>query len=324
LKDRPNVPDNYLHSIIPFSRYCNIDLEKADYAIVIMDDLRKEGFSTAKSKLDLDYHQVKSSIKRLAQFHAVSYAMKFEKYPKFQELCKLYRECRYQDDAFKSKATGYFHEVTGCRAIDYLLSKKSEEIPINVLSSLKEKILANPYKIMQDMIKPIDDIAVICHGDFCRNNILFHNTSNVADDCRLFDFQTWRYSSPSLDLSFFFYMNTTLKLRDDHFDELMQYYYDTLVENTSLITGNSIAEISETYTKARIDEDFRQHALYGYMISAFFIPMMMAPKKGENLDDEWMNKTFQQIALENVEQGGEPVTRRIADILVDMYRRKYI
>lgn len=323
MNGRPGVDPNFLQSIFPVCRYAHIDFAAPDYGIVIMDDMRIENYALAASKVELSLEYCEIAVKKLALMHALSYGMKVDNYPGFHELRAKYRECRFQDDRYKEETQDYFLRMNGCRAIDYLLTKEDSEVPKSYLKMLKEKVSNGSYKLIQGLMIAEEPIATICHGDFCRNNIMFHIKDGQPIDVRLFDFQTWRYSSPSIDLAFFMYMNTTLELRKKHFDSILNTYYTTFTETVSKFTSKPLAQIKALFPKELFAKDFGEKSIYGYQICAFFLPMMMFPRKEFDFEKEFTEKTNQEMAEESVVHGGEIATQRLAEIIIDMYQRGY-
>ena len=60
--------------------------------------------------------------------------------------------------------------------------------------------------------------------------INFSSQSGTPVKIRLLDFQIMRYSSPVLDLMYYIFGCTVKSLRDKHYQEFMDVYYDTLAD----------------------------------------------------------------------------------------------
>jgi len=98
-----------------------------------------------------------------------------------------------------------------------------------------------------DLIEPKEPLAVLCHGDFRRNNVFFRNDSGKPCDSVLFDFQTVTYSSPTIELSLFMYLNTSSEIRNQHWDNLFGEYHATLTRTLAGILRCSVEELLLDY-----------------------------------------------------------------------------
>lgn len=322
LKDRPNVPTNYFNELCPHCYFADMELDKPDYGIVILEDLRQIGYNTAESKVELDYKHCEIALKQLGKFHAVSYAMKLENSKEFETLKSSFKECRYYDNRYKEESMGIFHEMSGLRGIDYLSAQNECQVPSDYLQYLRNVFTSGIYKKLQKLVSPEEPLSVLVHGDFCRNNILFRLEDGTPNGCVLFDFATFRYCSPAVDLSFFFYLNTMQPFREKYFEELFQAYYNSVIDNVATILNKSKDSVKEIYPLRMFYQDFSSHSVYGYAIIAFFLPMMLFPEENRDLEEEFATKSFHEMAEINVKQGGEIATAKIADVIIDMYKRK--
>jgi hypothetical protein len=92
---------------------------------------------------------------------------------------------------------------------------------------------------------------------------LFRYDSGKSCDAILFDFQTLKYASPTIDLSFFMYLNTSSELRNQHWDDLFGEYHATLTRTLVRILCCSIEELLPDYGLDAFQKDFLAHGFYG-------------------------------------------------------------
>lgn len=82
------------------------------------------------------------------------------------------------------------------------------------LSNLERRIDEDFISIMEDFLRVDHDFAVILHGDYYRNNVMFkyknQHGKEVPVDLRMFDFQEARFATIAIDLSIFICTYTPL------------------------------------------------------------------------------------------------------------------
>jgi len=164
-------------------------------------------------------------------------------------------------------------------------------------------------------MEPKEPLAVLCHGDFCRNNILFRYDSGKPCDAVLCDFQNVKYASPSIDLSLFVYMNTSSELRNQHWDDLFGEYYATLSRTLACILGCSVEELLPDYGLDEFQKDFVAHGFYGYMICSYFLGQMSMDREDQVDFNVICHRNVRDFLPLFISQGGELVSQQLADIL---------
>lgn len=80
--------------------------------------------------------------------------------------------------------------------------------------------------------EPVEPIAIICHGDFLRNNLAFrYDAHGNPTDAMMFDFQTLCYTSPMLDLVSFMAVSTGWKVRCVNFHDIFTVYHEHVISH---------------------------------------------------------------------------------------------
>ena len=114
------------------------------------------------------------------------------------------------------------------RRATYNVRISSNPVTESFLKQL-EKVLFGTHKYQCKRRKPIEPFAIICHGDYLRNNIAFRYDDNgKAIEAMMFDFQTMGYMSPMIDLTTFMSNSTGSKVRDKYFWDIFATYHDSL------------------------------------------------------------------------------------------------
>lgn len=175
---------------------------------------------------------------------------------------------------------------------------------------MMESYLSNALDlILRDCVVPRNELAVICHGDFTSNNILFRNT----DDCyetKLIDFAQLKYSSPAIDLSTFLYLSCDNDVRNN-FDVIFNVYHETVIEH---LVENGVRDM-ERYSFDAFLKDYKRHVVYGCEIAIFFKPVMFL-KQNRNFD--YVVNHLSAYIEEVMASGGDQLSKKLADMLIDL------
>lgn len=302
--------NSIVENVFPKVFYSHSTLGKAfEEDVLVIEDLQPLGYKLSNEKIFLDFEHVSLVLEKLGKFHALSYASKKEKPAEFSKLAKQLKEPTWLEHAKDD-----FYRMTTLameRGILHLLESGEH---VSALNKLKEKA-QNPYELGLDLIRPEEPLAVICHGDFNRNNMLFkYDDAGKPVDVKFFDLATARYASPAIDLSFFLFMNTTAALRTSHWEDLFKIYHGALA---AAVPGTGVPSLEE------LRHEVEKKAVYGYILCSFFIPMMMDPFPKNELDDfgSLSTEALDEMAMN---KGGEPATKVISDIVRDVVRLQRI
>ncbi|KAG8235619.1 hypothetical protein J437_LFUL014877 [Ladona fulva] len=297
-----------------YSHYDDID------AVIALEDLRPRNFVLG-DRVALGVKYVEKALEAVARSHALAYRWKETDERKFLEVASSFKE------ASINRPIEPMLKLANERV--YKALEKDPEYTERV-QKFKE-ITADPWNLMQALVRPEGPLATICHGDFCRNNILYServmNGESIIESV-LIDFQTARYASPAIDLSFFIFMNTTPELRAAEFDRLFTFYYDTIIKELKDLTGleevDVISKREKIFTLQAFKDDFASHAIYGYFITSFFLPVMMVDdKERDECTRMWESQApGYESFISNL--GGELVTARLVAILKEVLDRNYL
>ncbi|KAF2904036.1 hypothetical protein ILUMI_02133 [Ignelater luminosus] len=209
------------------ARFYKSTMENRNEAL-IMEDMKELGFEMRDRHEPLNYNHTLLVMKEYGRYHALSYALRDQKPEIFQEIFDNTQEMffnSYNQSDLAQKA-----------------QKDNNERALKSLDPMKDKIAYDRFKKFQDnMDETVKNVlqsesagkyAVIGHGDSWVNNMLFkydstsrpHSPSEVC----LLDWQLARAGSPVLDLAYFIFACTDKPLRDEHYDHLIQEYYESL------------------------------------------------------------------------------------------------
>lgn len=241
---------------------CQRTDESTAETILVQENVQKKDFFVEPSLYLTECHLM-IMIECLAQFHAVSLAFKVENEKDFSNIVDGIQPLCFEQPNGSRCLYDALHEISTTRLFESVFSfvVLDPDQPfscqfIHDMSQLKKIVGDKPVKLL-DRFRQIDDFAVIGHGDYHRNNLLFKKVNNCVVDMKMIDFQQIRYGSPCLDLSFFMYLNISADLRDSLWDDILQKYHQKLVQHTAELLN--------------ISTNDNTLSCYRYMMAATFI-----------------------------------------------------
>lgn len=278
-------------------------------ATLILEDITARGYRVHPCKVDVPLDDVLSVMKEIARFHAKGYTMKEKEPGKFFELIKTIKECRYIDKG-NDPYDLYVYMVNRVvlRPINYL---RRNNYDVDVCDKLEEYLKDAYRNIILNATKPIEPLAIFCHGDLTINNMLFKR-DETGTSVMLIDFALIRYGSPTIDLSTFLCLSCSNSVKCENLPMVLRTYHDEL---TRCLRENGVMDL-EKYSFDAFWNDYVENALFGYTVCSYFLHVLM---------DEDPSSTFGvvELNLEDMTQaiyeyGGDRVTKALADILIDL------
>ncbi|XP_034943868.1 uncharacterized protein [Chelonus insularis] len=276
-------------------------------SIIVMENIGYRGYEICPKSYDIPFEYTISAMQAIGRFHGMGYVMKTRKPKEFFDVVDNIQESRYiPGDKFNQ-----FVNLIATRPVEWMRKHNYDPHFIDIM----EKHLSDAFTNVQvDAIRPIEPLAVLCHGDFTRNNVFFRKTETGISSM-LIDFAMLRYSSPAIDTSTFLYLNVSRTDRNERFNEIFTAYHDALI---NYLQEHGIKDL-EKYSYSKLLDDYKQRALFGFVIAEFFLPIVrgMSAVTQDDLaewDIElWANKTRTL--------GGDAFSQELADILEDLWNQ---
>lgn len=260
-------------------------------------------------------NECKNVIVCVSRFHALSYRAKHKNPVAFAEILHSIRETQWKSEnewlfSYK-RLIGLFSVV-----MDRLNERCGEEIDRS--TRFRQEFLNNILSALRRVMEPVEPFAVMCHGDFNRNNMLFlYDKNGLPTDVLPFDMATIRYGSPALDLSFFLYMNTDRRMRDVHWDELLDTYCAALAAAVS--DGTDVVRVPN---REQLDAEMSERAFYGLVHVSFFVRYMMEVQQSDR-PIQFSGKTDEEASNLVLSFGGDSATDVIADAVQHFIDLRY-
>ncbi|XP_058454916.1 uncharacterized protein LOC131432586 [Malaya genurostris] len=192
---------------------------------ILLEDLSGQGFHNFQRTEPLDYDSVSQILVYLAQFHAVSFAMKDQAPEIFEKIIDQLRETIFVAP-LHSSFEGFLK-----RQVDYAM-KTLEHCPAKGDADVGRRLFQFRDEYGPSMVECVENRAdvVICHGDCWISNILFRQRNKqIPNELKFLDWQVSRCGTPVIDLSYFLFCCTDTDLRT-RLPELLRKYHTALLE----------------------------------------------------------------------------------------------
>ncbi|XP_015607641.1 uncharacterized protein LOC107273699 [Cephus cinctus] len=244
-------------------------------AVIAVENIEKRGFKIVPgSRLNLEY--VLAAMKELGRFHARGYILKESQPEQYFEILKNLRQGGSDENhqRFFESIEYFIKRVIGM----YGLRVNNDPAYWKKMESDLGRIIkrASETSTVYD-----DSIAVLCHGDFTKNNVLFKRTGDRIE-ATLIDFAQVKHSSPAIDVSTLLYVSTFKKDRTERFDDIFKAYHDALLGY--LRDDHNFAIDLKKYSLETFKEDYHKHMAHGMFIASYFLPAMCAKRKISIMD----------------------------------------
>lgn len=112
-------------------------------------------------------------------FHGYSYALKESDPKKFQKIVSSLKESRYNNSEGMDEMWKMMMTEGSKRAINTVRKCSLKEIIPETFLQKLENLYENPIELQIKLVQPVEPLAVICHGDYLRNNIAFKYNEEV-------------------------------------------------------------------------------------------------------------------------------------------------
>lgn len=287
------------------------DPETGNY-VLIMEDLAVRGYEMRNKFEKLNFAHAKLAMTELGRYHALSFAVRDQR-------PELFAEFRKRQPTFLLKM------LDNNRSKDFW-SQKYVEASKTLAPEEKEfadKIVLLGTTYVERMRECCEEdgaepFAVMNHGDCWNNNMMYRYSADKKkpDEMRLIDWQITQWCSPAMDLSHYIFSSTEKELRDEHYDDLLRVYYDSLSELLRRVGSDA----EKLFKFSDLQDQLRKFGRYGLIMSPMVIMISMA--KPENIPDMDKVADDQQNAdnfdgMKKTDDLG--YKKRMADVIRDFF-----
>lgn len=135
---------------------------------IVLEDPRASGYTEARGGAYMDYEHLAVAIAALGRFHGMSFTAKQKNPVAFRKLVGNLREVQWDEDGWLIKGNGL--KSLGMRGSRPLMEQ--ERYRDGKLKGFLT-MMREADRNLKLAMTPKEPFAVICHGDFCKPNILF-------------------------------------------------------------------------------------------------------------------------------------------------------
>ncbi|KAH8383453.1 hypothetical protein KR009_008706 [Drosophila setifemur] len=194
---------------------------------LILENLQTSGFKMCDRMKGLDLEHCKSSLKKLAQWHAASL--------KYKEVNGPY-PALYNDGIYIEATRDLFTNMFQQGKDSYMKHLGKIEGSEEYLHKLPLILDTNVDLIIADAKINEEEFNVLNHGDAWINNLMFqYDSEGRLKETFLLDHQNTKYGNPAQDLYYLLMSSAELDIKVDQFDYLIRWYHENLVEHAELL-----------------------------------------------------------------------------------------
>ncbi|XP_031625367.1 uncharacterized protein LOC116342037 [Contarinia nasturtii] len=284
---------------------------------VFLEDLRRRGFEMFNHRKEsITFDHVSLFMKALGKFHAISFALKDQQTEKFKHFTSFIPEQFW---------VNVQHDIRDVflSFMDRLTSVLEDEQRFDLLEKFKNATGEDSIAFLTGLLSMAskNPCAVITHGDATINNTMFSKDNHgKPNEIQIFDWQCSRFSSPVLDLVIYLFCSATKELRDQHYDEFLKIYHNSLSDLLKRLGSDP----EKLFPYEELLNQLKQFGKYVVFVAVIFIQIMFADEDSiPNVSDEQSDKLtddFFQISDES-----KPAYRKhVLDLFIDLDRLGYL
>lgn len=312
------APDGFFEFPKCYGTYANE--ETGDY-VIVMEDLRTTGYEMWNKYESLDFEHARMAVSELGRFHAMSFVLRDQKPEIFAEFKRM--QAHTVLDMLDNDISQSFLKNNYYTAIGTLETDETELI--GKMKHLKETYLQKMTVCTAD--GAAEPFSVINHGDFWNNNIMYQYTTlngkKIPSGIRFIDWQITQCCSPAMDLMYFLFSSTERELRRQHYDQLIDAYY----ESCSATMQRLGSDADHLFRFEDFNAQMKRFAQYGFIMALIVIPFIVVkatdiPDMSELIENA-VNDDSTSDVKGFVQNDDQVYRKRTADVIRDFFEQNY-
>ncbi|TGZ36963.1 uncharacterized protein [Temnothorax longispinosus] len=275
--------------------------------VIALENVNERGYHSCSYLHNAPFEYTLAAMRELGRFHGKGYVMKELQREKFFDVVARLQESRWE----VGNVFVVHSNVKATRSLEYLRRQGHDA----AFCDRMEACFTNAFdEVIMKIIKPVEPLATMCHGDFLLSNILFKADEGGRYCAMLIDFAVIRYSTPVVDLSTYLYNCCSIEEIREKFFDILRAYHDALME---YLLDAGVQDI-EKYSYNALLDDFRRGALFGFIVASYFLPAMLGYLKPEVIVQDIISLGSLGSAKKQKYAGGDEVCKILADILLHL------
>ncbi|XP_028047031.2 uncharacterized protein LOC114254613 [Monomorium pharaonis] len=286
-----------------FARCFYVDERLPTDSVIALENVNEHGYYSCPKLYDAPLEYTLAAMRELGRFHGKGYAMKELRPKEFFDFVARLQKVRYVKE---KNVFEIIFNTFGTRGVEYLRRQGHDA----TFCDKMEALLSKGYEVMMKTVEPLEPLSTLCHGDFTLSNVLFKTEKNGQYRAMFIDFALIMYATPVVDLSTYLCICCSNEERREKFSDIMRAYHDALIEYL-LDAG---VQVVEKYSYNAIFDDFKRGAIFGFIITSYFLSAILGYMKPTVQE----YSSMPEIIKKHKYAGGDKVCKIIADMLLHL------
>ncbi|EGI63189.1 PREDICTED: uncharacterized protein LOC105148320 [Acromyrmex echinatior] len=293
----------YVGSDENFPRCFYADEKPPIDSVIALENISKRGYCPCTYKYNAPLEYTLAAMREIGRFHGKGYVMKELQKEKFFDIVRQFQGTKYDNLEVK-----FIINSQATRAVDYLRSHNHNA----AFCDKMEALLSNAFnEVINKILKPVEPLATMCHGDFTLSNMLFKRDDDGQQRAMLIDFAICSYSTPVVDLSTYISLCYRNEMMKDKFFDIMRVYHDALKD---YLLEAGVWNVDK-YSYDVFLDDYKRGSLFGFIIASFFLPISMGYA---DVNEQILEIGIIKYCRRLKHKGGDEISKILADMLLHL------
>lgn len=199
--------------------------------ILVLEDLTLQNYVCLDKYTPFGFEELICLFNTFASFHSRSLIFDEQLRLQGKTLWDIWGDTMHEKVLFNYHIASISFQVANIHGFMTVIDMLDNLGSDMVKDKLRKKILKWTWNLCESFQPSKKYRNIICHRDVWSANFMFKfDNQGKPENCCLIDFQFYCYCYPAMDLMLAMYMNSSRKIRDEHFYGLIELYYNRLRE----------------------------------------------------------------------------------------------